>query len=467
MPGSLLTQEARSENARTLARAAGLSVDEAERTLDRNVLVTAPASDATAVALAQDVIELLARSVTQVSMTSEGFVPDLEVVVGATTPRSTAPRRFAVLDRAGLTIDGAKLPAALDVPVSRPYVALAACYIAAAAFRALLPETVPQSGPVPLRLPFRLSFAVVGLDDAQLATPFDVGTAYLAGAGAIGNGFLWALRHLPVSGELVIADDDVVASGNLNRQLYFNPPDIGQAKALCLAEKARADFAQLTLRGYRARLQNLPMKTHGAWLPRLIVAVDSRRARRELQNECPGEVFDASTTGIHEVVIHHHRQPTTAACLACIYRADEAEYSLEQHIADHLDVTVTDVRESRISPRAAARIAKRHPHLVSTDIEGTAYDTLFKQLCASGALAATADERVLAPFAFISALAGTLLALELARRLTSGPPLSDNYWSVSAWRPPLASRRRRRMTDANCVFCSSASMQQVNRSLWG
>lgn len=85
----------------------------------------------------------------------------------------------------------------------------------------------------------------------------------------------------------------------------------------------------------------------------------------------------------------------------------------------------------------------------------------------SGALAATADERVFAPFAFISALAGTLLALELARRLTSGPLLNDNYWSVSAWRPPLASRRRRRLTDANCVFCGSASMRQVNRSLWG
>jgi hypothetical protein len=270
-----------------------------------------------------------------------------------------------------------------------------------------------------------------------------------------------------VSGELIIADDDVVASGNLNRQLYFHQPDIGQAKALCLAEKARPDFAQLVLRGYKARLQELPMKTNGAWLPRLIVAVDSRRARRELQNECPGEVFDASTTGIHEVVIHHHRQPTTGACLACVYRADEAEYSLEQHIADHLGVAVTDVRESRISAHAAVRIARRHPHLVVTAIEGAAYDTLFKQLCASGDLAATETERVLAPFAFVSALAGTLLALELARRLTSGPPVNDNYWSVSAWRPPLASRRRRRLTDASCGFCGSASMRRVSRSLWG
>ncbi|MHB1069565.1 MAG: ThiF family adenylyltransferase [Gemmatimonadaceae bacterium] len=467
MPGAILTQEARSENARTLAHAAGLSVDEAERTLDRHVLVSAPESDATALALAQDLIELLVRSVTHVSMTPDGFVPDLEVVVGATTPKSSSPCRFAVLDREGVTIDDTQLPAALEVPVSRPYVALAACYVAAAAIHALLPLTMPKSGPVPFRLPFRLSFAVLGLADEQLTTPFDLGTAYLAGAGAIGNGFLWALRHLPVSGELIIADDDVVASGNLNRQLYFNQPDIGQAKALCLAEKARPAFAHLTLRGYPARLQNLPMKTNGAWLRRLIVAVDSRRARRELQNECPGEVFDASTTGIHEVVIHHHRQPTTAACLACIYRADDAEYSLEQHIAEHLDVAVTDVRESRISSRAAARIAKRHPHLAITDIEGAAYDTLFKQLCASGELAASETERVLAPFAFVSALAGTLLALELARRLTSASPLNDNYWSVSAWRPPLASRRRRRLTDASCGFCGSASMRQVSRALWG
>lgn len=53
------------------------------------------------------------------------------------------------------------------------------------------------------------------------------------------------------------------------------------------------------------RLQDVPAKQGGgAWLKRLIVGVDSPRARRNLQTEVPGEVYDASTTGISEVVVH-------------------------------------------------------------------------------------------------------------------------------------------------------------------
>jgi hypothetical protein len=41
----------------------------------------------------------------------------------------------------------------------------------------------------------------------------------MAGAGAIGNGFLWAARHVDIRGTLHIADDDRVSSGNLNRRI--------------------------------------------------------------------------------------------------------------------------------------------------------------------------------------------------------------------------------------------------------
>jgi len=38
-----------------------------------------------------------------------------------------------------------------------------------------------------------------------------------------------------------------------------------------------------------------------------------------LLSEFPGEVFDASTTGISEVDLHFHKQPTTGPCLGCVY----------------------------------------------------------------------------------------------------------------------------------------------------
>ena len=46
---------------------------------------------------------------------------------------------------------------------------------------------------------------------------------------------------------------------------------------------------------------------------------------------------------------------------------------------------------------------------------GKAFDSLFRELCAQQALLTPSGEQILAPFAFVSNLAGALLALELAR----------------------------------------------------
>jgi len=212
----------------------------------------------------------------------------------------------------------------------------------------------------------------------------------------------------------------------------------------------------------------LPEKSHGAWLRRLIVAVDSRRARRELQNEFPGEVFDASTTDIREVVLHHHAQPTNDACLSCIYAPDEEESSREHHIAEHLGVGVDEVRSERICSAAASIIVARFPDLNAAAITGMAYDSLFKLLCGESKLRSRAGRTVVAPFAFVSVLAGSLLALDVVRRLgTHMAPTNFNYWRLSAWHPPFARRRVLRQRQSDCSFCGNAVLRRVNARLWG
>jgi hypothetical protein len=315
--------------------------------------------------------------------------------------------------------------------------------------------------------PLVLSFDALGLDLEDLSRPVDLGHAYMAGAGAIGNGLLWAARHLDVHGRLEIADDDRVDSGNLNRQVWFGTDDVGFKKVERLALKAQPFFQGLELVPRPVRVQDLPEKSPGPWLRRLIVAVDSRRARRQLQNEFPGEVFDASTTDIREVVVHYNRQPTTDACLSCIYEPDGEELSREQHIADHLGVSVEAVRCERISAVAAAAIVQRFPALANVNLINTAYDTLFKRLCGEGLLKTVAGRRVTAPFGFVSVLAGALLAVELVRRL--GPGSSDrnfNYWRVSAWHAPLARRRMLRPQQPGCTFCDNPILRGVNARLW-
>jgi hypothetical protein len=134
------------------------------------------------------------------------------------------------------------------------------------------------------------------------------------------------------------------------------------------------------------------------------------------------------------------------ACLACIYHHVPDELARERDIAAGLGVELADVTSGGlIDARIAGSIAAKHPGLNQSPLIGLAFDSLFKQLCAQQTLLTAAGEQVLAPFAFVSNLAGALLALELAR-FESGQRFRDgkNYLFTSPWAPPHAHMRRYR-----------------------
>ena len=464
MSANYLTTEARRENAATLASAIGLSLAEATEALDLEIAITVDSTDSIAQRIAGEVSDLLTRTVRRVSTVElEGSV-SAELVIGSAVPRTSGGNIFlhvtndyAIIGRNVHASEAcAHIPAILGLTI--------ACYASAAVLNHALDKTLPFNQPEPLVL----SFNQFGIDWASVLKPIDLGRTYLAGAGAIGNGFLWAARHLNLCGQLDIVDDDYVSSGNLHRQIWFNANDITLPKVDQLAKRCQRHFPRLILVPRRCRLQDLPEKSDDPWLRRLIVAVDSRRARRRLQNEFPREVFDASTTDIREVVIHHNIQPTTRACLSCIYESDDEEVSREEHVAEHLGVSIEDVRTERISAAAARTIMKRFPGLVETELVGTAYDTLFRSLCGESKLRTLAGKTVTAPFAFVSVLAGTLLALEVVRRLGTGKNARDfNYWRVSPWHPPYSRRRIIRLNQPGCTFCGNPLLKKVNDELWG
>lgn len=458
-----LTTEAQHENATTLASALGLQIDEAAELLGVTVAIAFDREDRVASAIAAAIAELLVRTVREVTTDDTSSPVATELVIGNATARRQAPKVYLGVEEDAAILSFEKRTAGPCAPAHGILRALIACYSCAAILSRALGAELPfgQQGSL------KLEFGALGIDLSQLGEPIELGHAYLAGAGAIGNGLLWAARHLDLRGRLEICDDDRVSPGNLNRQLWFGREDIGVPKAERLAEKAQDSFPKLQLVPRPMRIQDLPEKSAGPWLRRLIVAVDSRRARRKLQNEFPGEIFDASTTDIREVVVHHNRQPTPHACMSCIYEPDGEELSREQHIADHLGVPVEEVRSERITEESAGKILSRFPSLAKADLVGTAYDSLFKRLCGEGVLGTTSGRRVAAPFAFVSALAGTLLALELVRRLSDGSSDRNfNYWRLSAWYSPLARRRTMRSRQPNCEFCANSLLQRVNAHLW-
>ena len=462
MPADFLTPAARIENARTLASALGLSADQAAELLRLSVLITADPNDKTAWVTAGETADLLRRTIEHVDKEPGAYAPSVEIVIGAASARSNARRLYVAIGDQRVSISKVELRSAQCAEVPGLWALVSACYVTGVALSLALSQEPLFGSPDPLHV----DFEQIGLVRKNFDHPLDLGVAYMAGAGAIGNGFLWAARHVEVFGTLHIVDDDQVSSGNLNRQVWFGPDDVDEFKATRLVEIAQPHFPRLTLVPRVARLQDLPERSEGAWLKKLLVAVDSRRARRALQNEFPGEVFDASTTDIREIVVHHNRQVSDSACMSCIYEPDQEETSREAHIAGHFGVSVDEVRSERISDAAAKVIAGKFPTLEAAALVGTAYDSLFKRLCAEATLQTSEGKRVLAPFAFVSVLAGALLLIEMFRpeaRHATG----TNYWRLSPWHPPLARRRVLRPRQQGCAFCSSEIMAKVNRNLWG
>jgi hypothetical protein len=462
MPADLLTPAARLENARTLASALSLSADQAGELLRLSVLITADPNDKTALVTASEAAELLRRTIERVDKEPGASTPTIEIVIGAAPARSSARHLYVAISDQRLSISREETGSAHCADLPGLWALVCACYVTGAALSLALSQEPLFGSPVPLHV----EFEQLGLLRQIFDRPLDLDVAYMAGAGAIGNGFLWAARHVEIAGTLHIVDDDQVSSGNLNRQVWFGKDDIGKFKATKLAELAQPRFPHLKLESREARLQDLPERSEGPWLKKLLVAVDSRRARRALQNEFPGEVFDASTTDIREIVVHHNRQVTDSACMSCIYEPDQEETSREAHIAEHFGVSVDEVRSERITEAAAEVIASRFAGLDKAALVGTAYDSLFKRLCAEAALKTSEGKRVLAPFAFVSVLAGALLLIEMFRQ-ASPHTTRTNYWRLSPWHPPLSRRRVLRPKQPACAFCSNEIMTAVNRGLWG
>lgn len=453
---------ARQENARTLAAALGLREEEADQLLDAAILITCADGGER---LGDFIQGLLKRTLSNVQRQLPiGFEPIVEVIVGQARQRTRAPAICVGVNAFRLEVLGEN-----DVHLgstSHPIVELlAACYASAATVhRAVAPEL-----PVPVRLPIGVDLVeLYGAGIEGVMRPVDLGTCFMAGAGAIGNAVVLGLSTLDVRGELHICDPDLVADGNLNRCWWFDFTDLNFAKAKRLVVRSQPALPRLKLIPHDRALGASLKERGDLAIETLISAVDSRRVRRSLQNEIPHRVFDASTTGISEVVLHYNELPTSDACMSCIYYEAPDETAHEAHVADALGVDVTAVRSNFVSAEHANVIAVKYPNLDAKRIEGLAYDSLFKELCGKGELKTSSAERVLAPFAFVSALAGVMMTLEIVTRINSTNRRGNyNYWRVSPWSAPFTRVRERRGRRPNCEFCGNQILQLVANRFWG
>jgi hypothetical protein len=427
-------------------------------------VVTCEESDARAVVPGSVLKELLERTVKKVEINTLSSPPDLEVAIGGASARFSVPMLRVGISQSAITI-GSSLPQTLVSPETPGIIILlAAAYATGMALRLALGQRLQVAGPSPTK-GLRISIdEVLGADRSWIDQEFELAGACLAGAGAIGNGFLYALKYFPVSGSLVIVDPDVVTDGNLNRCVFFTTDDVDKPKATRLTEIASPKLPKLKLIPEVSTLQEFAKKQKvNDWLKRLIVGVDSRRTRRRLQTEIPGK-FSTRRLPTYwsacSIIINSPR-------MLPVSHASPDELARERHIAESLGVRAEDVKEHHVSADAATRIHTKYPHIAQSKIEGQAYDSLFKALCSEGELVGPGDQQVLAPFAFVSVLAGAYLAIEVARRSTVGRSSHTfNYWRFSPWAAPVEDLKQNRQRNPLCEFCKEKVFLNTAQELW-
>lgn len=452
------------ENQRALAAALGISDEEASTRLEYELQITWPDNDPSGAKIGEHVVAMLSRTFNNVGTPSSPR-PDATIellIQRAESKTATGKQVHCVVQNDVATIGEALLPPPPTAVLISPVLELLiACFAAArVADRAL---KLGKCADTPLKLDLA---RWLGTENPMLSQLVTVGELHIVGAGAVGNAFVYAAALLPISGKLTIIDPKKVAGGALNRCLCFTSDDLAHHKATKLADWIRRTNSALEANGFAGTI-NEYRKQNPVEIDCLVSGIDSRGGRRQLQDELASEVFDASTTGIEEVVFHHNKILTENACLACIYPETTGEREFELHLARKLHVSVVEVRTGFITSAAAGRIVERYQNLSAPQITGMAYDSLFKQLCATQQLIGPEQKQVLAPFSFVSQLAGTVMALEMyLNRAGAERTETFNYWRISPWHGPNYDLRTQRPRLDSCSSCSDPVYQKTARQIW-
>ena len=345
-----------------------------------------------------------------------------------------------------------------------------ACYAAARSASALLADHISSSETLK-------SFSILdfrqGTADFDWLEAVDAGNVHVAGIGAIGTAFLFALAaHGGMMGSFCLIDEDSVEDRNLDSYSLFKNEDRGKKKAVrakalleTLGRPRQFESVPHKLQDYVAQqsLLNPAFK-----IERLISAPDRRETRRQFQSLLPRQVWDAST-GPDDLVLHHNDFNSDLACMACVYNEVPDEDAHLRHVAGSLNLPIERVRAGQqITEGDAQRIRERYPQLANAELVGRAYDSVFKELCSSGQLRVE-DELVLTPFPFVSALAGVLLYFDLLQSLRPDAFRNHqnyNYLRLNPFFQPNPSYRMLRSAQTNCPVCKNPTIRRVFDRLW-
>jgi hypothetical protein len=430
-------------------------------------------------------LSALARSINpDIELASQDVVRTQTIAVGADAPAKVGAALF-------LGSDGWVFRLSRTHPLNcgtsgHPFgAAVAACLAAANVFRAVFADVLNGGD-----LDTEVDASVLGLDPvsrAPLNPPLvkrDLGQIVLMGAGAVGQGAVWALVRTPVlAGNLQVVDPELLELSNVQRYVLAGMADIDRAK-VAIAESAIAEqpTSGLTCVPVHARWGEFLAKRPVPWtIERLLVAVDSAEDRIAAQASLPRKLHNAWTQA-GDLGISLHEVLGTQACLACLYLPTEPRKSLDLLVAESIGLPqdLMAIRQllatgEAIGPAMVQRIADARgvPSDELMPFAGKSMRAFYVEAVCGGIMLRLGGDKAAAPtevpMAFQSALAGVLLAASIFTADVA--PDAFPIGSKVVWDPlhrfrgagtvPLA-----KPTVRKCI-CQDSDFVAVAHSRWG
>jgi len=343
----------------------------------------------------------------------------------------------------------------------------AACIGAANVFRTTFAGQLPGAKTDDEFVFSMLEFAPAAKNAPNPALPkLDFGELHLVGAGAIANGFLWALSRLCGRGELHVVDHQKLERSNLQRYVMTVQAD---------EDHPKVELAETWLKGTGIEVKSHPAQwedyvaERNNWhFERVAVAVDTVETRINIQAALPRQIHNSWTQG-GEAGTSRHGFLGPKACLACLYMPTGTAPNYDQLIAEALGFPADEGNLKEIRRRLDLQVPTERAFLdrvaVARNIaiekllpfENKSLESLYIDAVCGGAVMELANpevaKRIEVPMAFQSAFAGVLMAADVVAEVAN---LRDRLPTMTQIRmlsslPELPSSGQRKAENTRCM----------------
>jgi hypothetical protein len=307
------------------------------------------------------------------------------------------------------------------------------------------------------------------LDPTQ---PVTLDRPIVAGVGAVGCAFVYALIVAEAKGQVVLLDPDTIGDTNLMRYVLFDDRHLGQEKVRAAKEIVSASglelAAETSTQVVKEYLQERPAERERMTL--LISAVDTYEARRELTGELAREVLNAGTAA-SDFTVSRHGFGDGLACLACLYPPRATDTDLDAVAGRELGLEkakVAEMRRSRsgLTKEQLSTIARyrREPEASHLAYEGEPLDSFYRKVVCGTTPVETPRGEAVAPLAQGSSLAGFLLARGLA---DEAPPFRKLRMNFMTGQVPERQQRSNPTARPRCRYCGRKALRDTYLAKWG